>query len=135
MRSTVVTRASALLLALAGVSLLFAPIEILARVAPEVPVSTAWIAQLLAAAWLGLAAMNWTTRFAIVGGIYGRAVGFANATTYFVSAMTLLRFVRSGAMSMTVLAITAVAVVMAAIYGWLLLRGPFAADRTPVAQG
>jgi len=131
MRSTVVTRASALLLALAGVSLLFAPIELLARLAPGTPPSAAWIAQLLGAAWLGLAAMNWTTRFTMVGGIYGRAVVTANAMTYFASAMTLLHVVRAGASTM-VIVLAVVALVMAATYGYLLFRGPFAADRAPV---
>ena len=131
MRSTVVTRASALLLALAGASLLFAPIEILARIAPGTPPTVAWIAQLLAAAWLGLAAMNWTTRFTMVGGIYGRAVVFANTVTYFVSAMALLHVVRGGSSTM-VIVLAAIALAMAATYGYLLFRGPFAADRAPV---
>lgn len=131
MRSTVVTRASAVLLALAGAALLFAPVEILARVAPGTPSTAAWIAQLLAAAWLGLAAMNWTTRFTMVGGIYGRAVVFANTVTYFVSAMALLHVLRSGMATVTVV-IAVVAVVMAATYGYLLFRGPFAGDSAPV---
>jgi hypothetical protein len=78
--------------------------------------------------------MNWTTRFTMVGGIYGRAVVLANATAYLVSAMTLLRVVRTGAATIVVLALTIVTLVMAALYGYLLLRGPFAADRAPVIE-
>lgn len=131
MRSTVVTRASALLLALAGVILLFAPVEVVTRIAPGTPPASGWIVQLLGAAWLGLAAMNWLARFTMVGGIYGRAIVAANAMTYFVSAMVMLHVVRDEPTSV-VLVITIVAVIMAATYGYLLFRGPFAADSAPV---
>lgn len=129
MRSTLVTRASAFLFGLAGVALLFAPVELLARIAPAVPPSAAWIGQLLGAAWLGLAAMNWTTRFAMVGGIYGRAVVFANATAYFVSAMVMLSAARRVSSTSALLVLAIVTLAMAALYGYLLFRGPFAADR------
>lgn len=135
MRSTVVTRVSAIVLALAGIALLFAPVEILARLAPGTPMALAWIVQLLAGAWLGLSAMNWMTRFTMVGGVYGRAIVLANATTYFVSAMTMLHALRDGAPTATVVALTVVAVALAAVYGYLLFRGPFVADRTPTAAG
>lgn len=129
MRSTLVTRASALLLGLTGLAFLFAPAELLARIAPAIPASAAWLGQLLGAAWLGLAAMNWTTRFTMVGGIYGRAVVFANATAYFVSAMVLLSAARRVDFTPALLLVTLIAIVMAVLYGYLLFRGPFEVDR------
>lgn len=129
MRSTVVTRVSAVLLALTGAALLFAPVEILGRLAMNVPADAAWLAQLLAAAWLALAVMNWLTRFTMVGGIYGRAVVSANATVYFVSAMVLLSAGRRLGFSTAIAALAVAAVAMAAVYAFLLFRGPFAADR------
>lgn len=133
MRSTQVTRASALLLALVGAALLFAPVEVLSRTVPDVPPSAAWLGQLLGAAWLGLATMNWLARFTMVGGIYGRAIVSANAAAYFVSAMVMLSAGRRLGFSTSMLVIAIVALVMAAVYGYLLFRGPFAADRVDAA--
>lgn len=133
MRSTQVTRASAILLALTGAALLFAPVELLSRTVPDVPPSAAWLGQLLGAAWLGLATMNWLARFTMVGGIYGRAIVSANAAAYFVSAMVMLSAGRRLGFSTSMLAIAIVTLVMAAVYGYLLFRGPFAADRVDAA--
>lgn len=133
MRSTQVTRVSAILLALAGAALLFAPVELLARIAPEVPASAAWLGQLLGAGWLGLATMNWLSRFTMVGGIYGRAIVSANAAAYFVSAMVMLSAGRRLGFSTSMLVIAVSTLVMAAVYGYLLFRGPFAADRVAIA--
>jgi len=133
MRSTQVTRASAFVLVLAGAALLFAPVEVLSRTVPDIAPSTSWLGQLLGAAWLGLATMNWLARFTMVGGIYGRAIVSANAVAYFVSAMVMLSAGRRLGFSTPMLAITIVALVMAAVYGYLLFRGPFAADRVDAA--
>lgn len=133
MRSTQLTRASALVLVLAGAALLFAPVEALSRTVPDIPPSAAWLGQLLGAAWLGLATMNWLARFTMVGGIYGRAIVSANAAAYFVSAMVMLSAGRRLGFSTSMLVIAIVALVMAAVYGYLLFRGPFAADRVDAA--
>ena len=107
-------------------ALLFASDGILPRLAPGFPPAAAWIGQLLAAAWLGVAALNWHHRSSLLGGIYGRAVVSTNALLYFVSATSLLKIVRSGDPLMWLLA--APAIIFAALYVWLLFRGPFAHD-------
>ena len=58
---------------------------------PGFPPDAAWLGQLLAAAWLGIAALNWLQRSALLGGIYGRATVSANVVVYVVSALSLLR--------------------------------------------
>ena len=58
---------------------------------PAFPPAAAWLGQLLGAAWLGVAALNWLQRTALLGGIYGRPVVFANTVMYVVSALSLLR--------------------------------------------
>ncbi len=69
MKSSLVSRASALVLCIGGLALLFAPDVVLSWLEPEFPAGAAWIGQLLGAAWLGLAALNWLNRSAILGGI------------------------------------------------------------------
>jgi hypothetical protein len=94
----------------------------------DYPEAALWLGQLLGAAWLGLAALNWLTRTALLGGIYSRPVVFANATLYFVGAMVVIRAASRtpGATGLYVLG--AVIAIPAVVYGWLLFRGPAEAD-------
>src|SRR3982751_1185618 len=69
--SSLVSRASAALLAIGGVALLFAADDILPRIIPGFPEAGAWVGQLLAAPWLGVAALNWLNRSFVIGGITG----------------------------------------------------------------
>jgi hypothetical protein len=116
MTSTHLSSVSALLLLLGGVLLLFAPGTVVLAVGTEVPASALWLAQLIGAGWLALAALNWLSRSSVLGGIYGRPVVAANLALYFISALVLIDarhwFV---ALPFAILAV---------IYGWLLRRGP-----------
>jgi hypothetical protein len=121
--SGMVARASTALLATCGVLLLFAADVIVPRIAPGIPPGASWFGQLLAAAWLGLAALNWLTRSSVLGGIYGRPIVLANTTLYFVSATVLIN-AATRADSLALWMTTGVAAVMAVLYGLLLFRGP-----------
>ena len=128
MISTLITRASAGFLALCGLGLLFASDVILARLIPGFPFAGAWLGQLLAAAWLGVAALNWASQPGLLGGIYGRPVVLTNAVLYFIAATVLLKIViRPGAPAMLRVVVVPI-VLFAAIYCWLLFRGPFERD-------
>lgn len=108
-----------------GVCLLFASDVLLPALVPGFPPAAAWVGQLLASAWLGVAALDWLQRGAVLGGIYGRATVFANLALYFISALSLLRTL-PGRTSPTWLWLPfAVAALLATAYGVLLLRGPF----------
>lgn len=128
MISTHVSRASAVALLLGGLALLFAPDVVLPRLVPGFPPAGAWLGQLLAAAWLGVAALNWTSRRTGLGGIYGRPVVLANAALYFISATALARAAARGGGPVALWALMVLAAAFAAGYGWLLLRGPAASD-------
>jgi hypothetical protein len=123
--SSLVSRVSAALLSLSGLVLLFASDVLLPAVVPGLPPAAAWLGQLLAAAWLGVAALNWLQRAAVLGGIYGRPIVLANLALYFVSALSLLRALLSAGTSSVLWLALAPSAVLAAVYGALLLRGPF----------
>ena len=89
--------------------------------------------QLLAAAWLGMAALNWLQRAAVLGGIYGRPVVFANGALYLVSALSLLRALVGGAAPRAVWLVCVPAALLAVAYWALLLRGPFDPLRPPAS--
>lgn len=122
---TFTSHVSAALLGLTGVALLFASDTLLPAVIPGFPPAGMWLGQLLAAAWLGVAALNWLQRAARLGGIYGRPTVLANLTLYLVSALSLLRVLLAGGAPSVLWLAFALAAVLAAVYGTLLIRGPF----------
>ncbi len=128
MFSTQVSRASAGLLLPGGLALLFVPDIVLPRLVPGFPPAGFWLGQLLAAALLALAALDWLHRSTLLGGIYGRPVVMSNATFYFIAAMVLLRRMvgREAPGALWIVAVPVV--VLAAVYVWLLRRGPVERD-------
>ena len=85
---TAVTVAAAGFAAL-GVALLFAPDE---TGGVLVPGAGGPSMQVLGAALLGIATMNWIARGAALGGIYGRPIVMANQMHATVGAVVLLRY-------------------------------------------
>ncbi len=125
MISSIVSRASALLLFAGGLTLLFASDVVLPALIPGFPPAAAWLGQLLGAAWLGIASLNWLQRSALLGGIYGRPIVLANLAVYFISALSLLRALPHAAAPAVLWVVLIPFAAMAAIYGALMLRGPF----------
>lgn len=121
-------RASAFFAGIAGLTLLFAPDAVLLHLAPTLPADAFWLGQLLGAAWLGFASLNWHHRRQLLGGIYGRGVVSANALHWFVAAMTLLGADRSetGVVARTVLLGLLAAFALGFVA--LMMKGPFRAD-------
>ena len=126
MTSRTIATVSALVLAAAGTLLLFASDEVLPRLVPGISRDASWIGQVLAAAWLGIAALNWLSRGSVLGGIYGRPIVMANAATWFITTTVLVKAPLGGAQI-----VAALPAVFALVYGWLLFRGPFDADTQP----
>jgi hypothetical protein len=126
--STLVSRVSALILAFGGLVLLFAGDAVLPQLMPGFPSAGAWLGQLVAAAWLAVAALNWTSQWALLGGIYGRPVVLANGTLYFIAATSLARAVAQDRAPAALWVLLVPAATFAVVYGWLLLRGPLQSD-------
>jgi hypothetical protein len=126
--STFITRASAAFLALGGIALLFAADAILPRLIPGFPPTGAWLGQLLAASWLAVALLNWTSQPGLLGGIYGRPVVLTNAALYFIAATVLLKIVLKPGAPATLWVLVVPVALFTGIYGWLLFRGPFERD-------
>ncbi len=128
--SALVGRLSAAALAAAGLALLFAADVLLPRLAPALPrgaaAGVAWVGQLLGAAWLGVAALNWLQRDTRLGGIYGRPVVLANLVLYLVSALSALRALPT--VGRGAWAVAGPALAGAGVYALLLWRGPFDRD-------
>jgi hypothetical protein len=126
--STSIARSSAIVLFLSGAAMLFAADTILPLLVPGYPSAGLWLGQLLAAALLGLGALNWFSQSTVLGGIYGRPVVMANVTFYLVSALGMLKASMRAGFPLALSLIALVASVFAIVYGWLMMRGPFEQD-------
>jgi len=126
--STHISRASAGILLLGGLALLFASDVILPYLIPSFPATGAWLGQLLAAAWLAVAALNWLSRSLLLGGIYGRGVVTTNAVLYFIGAMVLLELASRREAPAALWILIVPMVLFAGVYCWLLFRGPLERD-------
>lgn len=110
-----------MLLALCGIALLFQP-----------QVTGSWtdegaqmhvLNQVLGAALLGFAAANWIARRSMLGGIYGRAIVAGNQVFALVGALVLLGSTPAQPNPGYWL-LFALLAAGAALFSWLLIRGP-----------
>jgi hypothetical protein len=123
--SSILSRISAFVLLLGGLVLLFAADAVLPALVPGFPPAAAWLGQLLAAAWLGVASLNWLQRSALLGGIYGRATVTANVVVYLISALSLVRALIGQSAPAALWFVAVPLVALAATYTALMMRGPF----------
>ena len=128
MSSTLISRASAALFFAGGLGLLFAPDAILPHLIPGYPTAGLWLGQLVGAAWLALAVLNWLSQTSLLGGIYGRSVVMPNAAFYFISIMVLIKPLTAHTVPAWVWIVVFPAALMAGVYSWLLFRGPMVRD-------
>jgi hypothetical protein len=125
MISSLISRTSATVLLVGGLVLLFASDVVLPALAPGFPRSATWIGSLLGSAWLAVAALNWSNRTVLLGGIYGRPIVYSNFILFVTSAFALVRVIlRSGAPP-ALWFLAAPVMALAVAYAALLLRGPF----------
>ena len=125
MISSRISTLSALVLLVGGALLLCASDVVLPALVPGFPASAAWLGQLVAAGWLGVAALNWLQRRALLGGIYGRPTVLANATLHLVAALSVGRALVDGVAPAAAWAVLVPTALLAVAYGALMLRGPF----------
>lgn len=112
----------------AGIAFLFLPDTLLPQLIPSFPRGGAWLGQLLAASLLGFGTLNWFSRGAILGGIYGRPVVAANTVFFFVSATSLIKAAIYVPQSMLRWALAGATTLLAFTYFWLMLKGPLESD-------
>ncbi len=105
--------------------MLFVPDVILGALAPGIPSQAHWLGQLLAAAWLGIASLNWLQRTALMGGIYARPLVSTNFVLYFVSALSMVRVLRAPGTAVGAWILAVPMCAFAVAYGALMFRGPF----------
>lgn len=89
--------ATAVVYALGGVALTFAPAEVLAIAGLPGPPGSVWVAQALGAALLALGWLNWLHRFSRTAGILGRTVVLPNVLFAMTCSLHAFAALRHGA--------------------------------------
>lgn len=116
--------ASALFMAAIGLSLTFAPEEILHRLDSD---ATSWgttMAQVCGALYCGFALMNWMAKGVLLGGIYGRPIVIGNLVHFTMGALLLAKLPGGHSFGMERWTMTAIYVLMAGLFGHVMFTQP-----------
>ena len=123
MQTRYLMMATAAAMALAGLALQFAPHEVLVAAGVSATAGAAAAAQVTGALYLGFAMLNWMSKGARIGGIYGRPLAMANLVHFVAAALALLKHAASGA-SLLIWSVTAVYATFAAAFTFVTFTHP-----------
>lgn len=91
MNTRVLMGGSAVVMAILGLVGSFGPAELLGAAGARSTDGLKLLVQVLAALYLGFAMLNWMSKDAVIGGIYGRPTTMANLLHFFAGGMALLK--------------------------------------------
>lgn len=127
MRTDLVIGASAVVLGAMGLLLSFGPEEVAGALGVADPTALQALSlQLVGAAQLGWAMVNWMSRHNRFGGIYGRPLVVGNLLHFFAGGSAILK--GSVGSSPALLTAGIVYALFAVAFGWLLFRNPLPAE-------
>lgn len=128
MNTRLLMRVAALLLGVAGLAASFLPQEVLASFGAMPVPATVVLVQLVGAAYLGFAFLNWMAQGNAIGGIYSRPVAIGNLSHFMIGGLALLK---SGVVQSTwpALAFAVVYAVFAALFAYVAFAHSPAAPR------
>ncbi|MDQ3171426.1 MAG: hypothetical protein M3Q55_14925 [Acidobacteriota bacterium] len=122
-RSKLLLSASALFFGLAGAGATFLPVELLTHVRqPGARILVVFI-QALGALYLALAMLNWMSRGATIGGIYGRPLVVANLLYFMMTGIVLARWAAESAPP-GIMVLAAIHVLFAVCFGAVMFGSP-----------
>lgn len=125
MNTRLLMRSSALFLGIIGVLFVFASREVLEAGGFTVDPALHLIAQILGAAWLGLAILNWMAQGNLIGGIYGKPVAMGNMTYFLITGMTLIKLcLNELTAGLAEIGFTVVHVLFAALFAYVAFTHP-----------
>ena len=123
--SRIIILGTTLLLGLAALVLIFAPVEVASGLGFLDLRPAALVMELYGAALFGLAMTGWMVKDSVVGGIFGRSYVVGNASHAVVGAFALVRAVSASA-TPALMALCALYCLLAIVFGYLM----FAASPT-----
>jgi hypothetical protein len=121
MHTKILMNLSAVWMALLGLIASFLPQEVLAHFGAAPDKHAALFLQILGAAYLGFAMMNWMAREVLIGGIYSRPLAMGNMVHFLVAGLAL---VKAASGERGVIGIALVYGVFAVWFGMVVFRHP-----------
>lgn len=124
MKTRILMSASAAWMGAVGLALSFLPQEILSWAAIEPGRWAVVLAQVLGAAYLGFAMLNWMARGVLLGGVYARPVALGNFLHFTVVAVVLVKAAFAAPVQVAVVAGAAVYLLFGVWFGGALFTHP-----------
>jgi hypothetical protein len=123
MNSKLVMSASAITLALLGLTLTFLSSEVMVHLRIGTSNTLQLLMQILGALLFAFAILNWMAKGSTIGGIYNRPIALANFTHFVIGALTLAKAVMSSLeQPMAFWILTGVYMIFAILFGLILFR-------------
>jgi hypothetical protein len=117
MNTKILMASSALVMAALGFAATFLPQEIIVALGGGGGRTLPLLVQVLGAAYLGFAMLNWMAKESLIGGIYSRPVSMGNFLHFAVAGIALVKAVVAGERAVAVLVCTAIYIVFAVAFG------------------
>lgn len=125
MNTRFVMTASAITLALLGLTLTFIPSEILIYLDLESNKMLQIVLQLLGGLYFAFAMLNWMSKATLIGGIYNRPIAIANLAQFLIGGLALIKgFMANTNWPIFLILITIVYLVFTIFFGLILFRHP-----------
>ncbi len=117
--------ASAIFMGVIGISLGFAPAEILEALGQEANALSVLILQLTGALYFGFSMLNWMAKTILIGGIYARPVSIGNFCHFGIAGLTLIKsLVASDNSSFYLILLAGIYTLFAICFGYVFLTSP-----------
>jgi len=127
MNTKLIMTISAVVLAVAGISLSFFPNEIARYIGLDASKTSQLVMQALGALYFGFAMLNWMAKGSFIGGIYNKPLVVGNMSHFMIGCLALIKSVLSiSKPTYQLVLLTAVYTIFAIIFGILFIRNPAA---------
>ncbi|MEJ8755857.1 hypothetical protein WG947_02515 [Pontibacter sp. H259] len=124
MNTKLLMSVSAIILGTLGLLLTFLPQEILAYIDSDAATLLPVILQLLGAAYLGFAMLNWMAKGNLIGGVYSRPVAIGNLAHFLISGLALLKAASNTEGSPALWVTGAIFITLALLFGYVTFTHP-----------
>ena len=125
MNTRILMGASAAFYGIIGISLTFLPEEISWYWNREADIISIIILQLLGAAYIGFAMLNWMTKDNLVGGIYSKPLVVGNLVLFLVSTFALIKIIGITEIHFEIiLALSIIYAVFTICFGFIMMTNP-----------
>ena len=125
MNTKIVMTTCSVVMGLTGISLSFAPLEIMSCLGLESSKSLLYLLQILGALYFGFAMLNWMTKSSLIGAIYNRPIAIANFSHFLIAGLALTKGVLTNpGLPLVIQIAVGVYLVFAVSFGIILFRHP-----------